>query len=172
MSTYKKIVSFLALTIAVCVNAQEVGFFFLKDKKLTALEALHQPLETLSIEENPFWTVDSFQEYRCLTYEFKLNTEAAAAIPLVEDVRGVPFVVRGSGKTVYLGALFSFFSNEVFSNPVVNVTFPPANNKIWKLHRAYPHDGFSQGTDPRAMPEFMEELRIRGTLIEECSVQQ
>lgn len=172
MAFYKKIVLFFFLSsipnISAHAQEHEIGFFFLKDKKINAVDASSLPLEGLVLEEVPFWTADSFEEYRCPSHEFKLTAKATATVPMIENVRGIPFVLKVSGKNNYLGAFFSFFSSEVFPNPVVESTFIAPIGKIWKLYRAYPHDDFGQGTDPRSMPEFMNELQIRGKLIEAC----
>jgi hypothetical protein len=170
MASYCKIVLCLVLGFIPTIPASghEIGFFFLKDKKVSAIDALKVPLETMVLEDKPFWTTDSFQEYRCPTHEFKLSDEATAAIPLVESVSGVPFVLKVSKKIVYLGAFFSLFSSEVFPNPVIDATLPATSGKTWTLYRAYPHEGFGRGADPRSIPELMDELRTQGKLVEEC----
>lgn len=170
MAFYKNLalIFFLSFIPNISAHAHDIGFFFLKDRKINAVDASGLPLEAIILEESPFWTADSFEEYHCPNHEFKLTAKATAAIPKTEDVRGIPFVLKVSGKNIYLGAFFSFFSNEVFPNPVVENTLAAPIGNIWKLYRAYPHDGFGQGLDPRVTPEFMSELQGRGKLIEAC----
>ena len=170
MKFNKKIVLYLGICffINISASAHEVGFFLLKDRKITAVKALSLPLETIELDENPFWTIKDIKEYRCTTHEFKLTDEGTAAVPFPESVQGIPFVLKVSGKAIYIGAFFSFFSSEVFPNPVVDVTLPPKVGKVWKFDRAYPHDGYADGVDPRMTTEFLDELRFQGKLTEEC----
>lgn len=142
------------------------GIFLLKDSSINAYKAARFNLQDLILKDSPLWGIEDFQAYECSNHVFELTNQAKLKIP-EGQLKGVPFVFVANNSKIYLGAFWTSFSSFPFENPVIDVDLFRITG-ILKIDRAYPHDGFAVGIDPRASPEIIKEFMAHNILKESC----
>lgn len=142
------------------------GIYLLKDNSLNAYEALEIGLQNLPLQGTPLLNIKDFVNYRCSDHSFELTEEGKRKIP-VGQLRGLPFAFVAHNSKIYLGAFWTSFSSFGFGYPVIDTEWFKVMGEL-KIARAYPHEGYAVGNDPRADSKIIEELKSNNLLTGNC----
>jgi len=161
----------VALIVLICHQSfarqsMPFGIYLLKDDTLNGYEAVEIGLNNLLLRDAPILRMQDFVSYRCSDHSFELTKIGKNKIP-DGKLRGLPFVFVANNSKIYLGALWTSFSSFDFGYPVIDTEWFKFNGEL-KIARAYPHDGFATGADPRARSEIIEELKRAHLLKDSC----
>jgi len=162
----------LILVILVFLNHISVfakvafGVYLLRDSSINAIDAANIGLNNLKLSDDPLWSLRDFEYYKCTGHEFKLKQMEINKMPK-GSLKGLPFVFIANNLRIYLGAFWTSFSSFSFGYPVIDTELFKATGDL-KIMRAYPHDGFAIGDDPRSSLEIIYQFKKNHILRDSC----
>ena len=164
------ILMIIAILAGGCSSQEGEGFAIYLTKDDVSPAHL-EPLNKVTLSDQPLISMKDIVSYNRQTFELKLKADAYERVrQMAVPTTGKSFVVCVDKKPVYGGAFWTPISSQSYDGVTIWKPMVASETSVIVLELGYPSSTFYDGEDPRNRPEIIETFKKAGVLIDSLTL--